>query len=79
MNQGGGELTNELEQKYERDFGPLTHRQAENIADLASERAEERMYAKIGRNVVKKALFYGGLAVAAVASWASGYIHFGPK
>jgi hypothetical protein len=79
MNQRGKELTNGSEQKYERDFGPLTQRQAENIADLASERAEERMYAKLGRSVVKKTLYLLGAGAAFAATWASDLIHFGPK
>lgn len=63
----------------DRDYGPLTQRQAENIADLAVERAEERMYAKLGRSVVTKALYVLGAGIAALAAWASELIHFGPK
>jgi hypothetical protein len=63
----------------EQDYGPLTQRQAENIADLAAVRAEERMYAKVGRSVIKKTLYLLGAAATCIAAWASELIHFGPK
>ena len=61
------------------DYGPLTQQQAENIADLASHRASERMYAELGRSVVKKAIYLGGAAFATIVAWLSDLIHFGPK
>lgn len=61
------------------DYGPLTQRQAENVADLAARRAEERLYARIGRSVVTKALYTLGAACAFLAAWLSGWINFGPK
>lgn len=61
------------------DYGPLTQRQAENIADLAARRAQERMYAELGRSVVKKAIFVLGAAVMAITAWLSNWIHFGQK
>lgn len=61
------------------DYGPLTRRQAENIADLAAKRAEERMYAEIGRNVVRKALFLAGAAGSLLLAWVNGWFHVGPK
>lgn len=61
------------------DYGPLTQRQAENIADLAARRAQERLYAEIGRSVVTKALFALGAAGAVISAWVAGWFHVGPK
>ena len=61
------------------DYGPLSQRQAENVADLAARRAEERVYAKIGRSVVTKTIYALGAAGAFIAAWMSGVFHFGPK
>lgn len=58
------------------DFGPLTQRQAENIADLAAQRAEQRLYTAIGRKVVKKTLFLLGAAGSAILIWLAGHEHF---
>jgi len=58
------------------DYGPLTQRQAENIADLAARRAQERLYAEIGRSVVRKAIFVLGAAGTAMAAWVSGLFTF---
>ena len=60
------------------DYGPLTDRQAENIADLAARLSRERMYAEIGRSVVKKAIFTLGAAGAALAAWLGDWVHIGP-
>lgn len=60
------------------DYGPLTQRQAENIADLAARRAEERMYLRVGRNVVTRAIWAVGAAMCSLAVWLSGWVHFGP-
>lgn len=54
------------------DFGPLTQRQAENLADFAASRAEERMYAKIGRSLVAKILYTIGTGCIALAAWVAG-------
>jgi hypothetical protein len=59
------------------DYGPLTQRQAENIADLAARRAQERMYAEIGRSVVAKALYTIGAACIAAAAWLNGWFSIG--
>ena len=61
------------------DYGPLSQRQAENVADLAARRAEERVYARIGRSVVTKVVYSLGAAGAFLAAWSSGLFHFGPK
>ena len=61
------------------DYGPLTQRQAENIADLAAKRAQQRMYAEIGRNVVSKALLVGGTCLVAAAAWVNGWLGGAPK
>ena len=63
----------------ECDYGPLTQRQAENIADLAARRAQERIYAEIGRSVVAKTLYTIGALTAVGAAWLSGWFHLGPK
>lgn len=65
--------------ELDTDYGPLSQRQAENIADLAAHRAEQRMYAQIGRNVVRKALYVLGAAVTAIGAWLMDWIHIGPK
>lgn len=69
-------------EEYEQedtDYGTLSQRQAENIADLASRRAEQRMYAQIGRSVVKKVLYFLGAALTVAGAWLMDFIHFGPK
>lgn len=65
--------------EHELDYGPLSQRQAENIADLAAKRAEQRMYAQIGRSVVRKVLYFLGAGSAALLAWLGDWIHFGPK
>lgn len=60
------------------DYGPLNQRQAENIADLAARRAEERLYSQIGRSVLKKTIYLVGAALVALLTWLSGWIHLGP-
>jgi hypothetical protein len=66
-------------QQAATDYGPLTVQQAENVADLAARRAEERLYAAVGRSVVKKAVYLIGTGGAAFLAWWQGLIHFGPK
>ena len=61
------------------DYGPLSQRQAENVADLAARRAEERVYARIGRSIVTKTVYSLGAAGAFLAAWMSGWFHVGPK
>ena len=61
------------------DYGPLTQRQAENVADLAARRAEERVYARIGRSVVTKTVYALGAAGAVISAYLSGWFHVGPK
>lgn len=61
------------------DYGPLSQRQAENVADLAARRAEERVYARIGRSVVTKTLYTLGAGAAFIAAYMSGWFHVGPK
>lgn len=58
----------------DHDYGPLTRRQAENIADLAARRTADRLYSEIGRNVVSKALFILGAGVLALAVYLSDVI-----
>jgi len=57
------------------DYGPLTQRQAENVADLGARRATERMYAELGRSVVKKTIYLLGAATVVIVTWLSGIIH----
>ncbi len=57
------------------DYGPLTQRQAENIADLAARRAQERMYAEVGRSVVTRFIYAIGAGLCALAAYLSGWIH----
>lgn len=66
-------------QNAQTDYGPLTLRQAENIADLAARRAEERIYVEICRSVVRKILWTLGATAAFIAAWINGWFHFGPK
>ena len=61
------------------DYGPLTPQQAQNVADLAARRAEQRLYTAIGRSVFKKALLVLGAGGAAALAWMSDWIHFGHK
>lgn len=61
------------------DFGPLTRRQAENIADLAARRTADKLYAELGRNVVSKALYVGGATMLALAAWVNDWFHLSPK
>ena len=57
------------------DYGPLTQKQAENIADLAAERAREKIYKEIGKSVVTKAVYCVGAAGAFMAAWIAGWLH----
>lgn len=50
-----------------QDFGPLTRRQAENLADFAIRRGQALGYEAIGRAVVAKILYLCG--AAGVAIW----------
>lgn len=61
------------------DFGPMSQRQAENLAKFIEGRLEERMYAKLGREGLKKLLWLLGAASLAIGSWLMEWIHFGPK
>ena len=61
------------------DYGPLTKKQAENIADLAARRTADRLYAELGRNVVSKALYVGGATLLALAAWVNDWFHLNPK
>lgn len=66
--------------KYtKRDYGPLTQEQAGNLADFAADRAQERMYAELGRSVVKKTLFLLGAGITALVAYLADFIHFGPR
>lgn len=60
------------------DYGSLTQQQAENIADLAARRAEERLYKSVGRTVLSKTVLALGAASAAIIAWLSGWVHLGP-
>lgn len=66
-------------QNADTDYGPLTQRQAENIADLCARRAQERLYAEIGKGVVRKTVYLLGAGAAFLITWLSGWFHFGPK
>ena len=54
----------------ERRAGPiLSAEQIEAIAERAAEKALEKVYSEIGRNVVRKAMFVIGAAILALAAW----------
>lgn len=56
----------------------LTHEQINDIAELAAEKALEKVYTSIGKSVVSKFLWMvGGLALA-VSAWIAGNGHW-PK
>ena len=57
------------------DYGPLTKEQAENIADLAARRAEERLYARVGRNGVTRSIYAIGAGLCALAVYLSHWVH----
>ena len=59
------------------DYGPLTQRQAENLADLAATRAQERLYKEIGKSVVTKTVYCLGAAGAFLLAWINDWIHLG--
>lgn len=59
------------------DYGPLTERQANNVADLAATRAEERFYTELGRSIVRKALLALGTIGLAFLAWLTDFIHLG--
>lgn len=61
------------------DYGSLTQRQAENIADFAAARAQERLYKEIGKSVVTKTVYCLGAAGTFLLAWMNGWFHFGPK
>lgn len=49
------------------DFGPLTLRQAENLADFAIRRGESRQFERLGRAVYEKLLYLAG--AVGIALW----------
>ena len=51
------------------DFGPLTYRQAENLADFTIRRGESLQYEKLGRAVFAKIVYLAG--AAGLALWVS--------
>lgn len=55
-----------LESTDPEDFGPLTRRQAENLADFAIRRGQALGYEAIGRAVVAKVLYLCGATGVAV-------------
>lgn len=59
-----------------KDYGPLTHDQLENIADYINAKREADLYEKIGRNVVSKTLLWVGTGLISTAAWLSGGITF---
>lgn len=71
-------MANEGFEEYDDDYGPLTQKQAENIADFASRRAREHMYADLGRSLVRKILYVLGAGFVALGSWLTGWVHIGP-
>lgn len=60
------------------DYGPLTEKQAENIADLAARRAEDRVYAAIGKALVRKVLYLLGALGLAGYAWLNGLFVVAP-
>ena len=64
--------------EIEYDFGPLSDKQARNLAYLAAKLAEERMYEALGRNVVKRVLFMLGAGAIFAITYFSNWVHFGP-
>lgn len=50
----------------------LTEHDIDHIAEKAADKALEKVYTEIGKNVVKKALWVIGLASLAAMFWLSG-------
>lgn len=50
----------------------LTAEQLEQVAELAAEKAIERVYTEIGKNVVHKALWVLGAGALALFAWLKG-------
>lgn len=60
------------------DYGPLTQRQAENVADLGVRRAEERINQRVGKAILSKTALAIGTSLLAIFTWLTGWIHIGP-
>ncbi len=61
------------------DYGELTDRQAENIANLAVRLAIERIYSEVGKQVARKVLFALGTVVTGLVSGIVFLILYGPR
>lgn len=64
------------EDDAKHDFGPVTLKQAENLANFVYEHNRQRLYAEIGRGVVARALYVFGAACIALAGWLSTHSSF---
>lgn len=51
---------------------PLSDLQIEAIAERAAERALEKVYAEVGRSVLRKLAWLVGIIVVTVAMWVAG-------
>lgn len=50
----------------------LTEAQMDLIAERAADKALEKVYADVGRNVLRKLAWLAGVAVVSLAMWAAG-------
>lgn len=50
----------------------ITEAQFAALVDNAADKVFERVYAEIGKNVVRKALWFVGAGLAALAAWLAG-------
>ena len=50
----------------------LTEAQMDLIAERAADKALEKVYADVGRNVLRKLAWLAGVAVISLAMWAAG-------
>jgi hypothetical protein len=71
-------LNNEQEEHQHIDYGPLTHEQVNNIAIYTHKKITDQILADIGREVVRKVVYFLGAATLALALWAWDWVKFIP-
>lgn len=50
-------------------FGGMTDEEVDAIVERVTERVVENFYAEVGRNVVKKFLWFVGVVIVGLATW----------
>lgn len=63
---------NDYQGRERRAAHPLSDEQMEAIAERAAEKALQKVYAEVGRNLVHKLLWFIGVAAIGLLMWMNG-------